>query len=115
MSVPAAPRSPSGAAMLTRITQLINSVLASEVEGRPQLTEQQVVELIGESHSESPMRGQAVAEDCWAAGFAVQLHDTSAAAAVLTPAGSKCSTTSSWPLPSFNHKGCPCSNMYLHC
>jgi len=34
--------------MLTRITQLINSVLASEVAGAPQLTEQQVVELIGE-------------------------------------------------------------------
>jgi hypothetical protein len=43
---------PSGAAMLTRITQLINSVLASEVEGAPQLTEQQVVELIGESHTQ---------------------------------------------------------------
>lgn len=42
---------PSGAGMLTRITQLINSVLGSEVEGSPQLTEQQVVELIGEYHS----------------------------------------------------------------
>lgn len=38
---------PSGAAMLTRITQLINSVLATEVDGSPQLTEQQVVDLIG--------------------------------------------------------------------
>lgn len=40
-------RAPSGAAMLSRITQLINSVLASEVDGAPQLSEQQVVELIG--------------------------------------------------------------------
>jgi hypothetical protein len=40
-------RAPSGAAMLCRITQLINSVLASEVDGAPQLSEQQVVELIG--------------------------------------------------------------------
>lgn len=38
--------SPAGGAMLTRITQLINSVLATEVEESPQLTEQQVVELI---------------------------------------------------------------------
>jgi hypothetical protein len=37
--------------MLTRITQLINSVLATEVEESPQLTEQQVVELIGEAAS----------------------------------------------------------------
>jgi 3'(2'), 5'-bisphosphate nucleotidase/inositol polyphosphate 1-phosphatase len=32
--------------MLSRITQLINSVLAAEVEGCPVLSEQQVVELI---------------------------------------------------------------------
>jgi hypothetical protein len=34
---------------LTRITQLINSVLATEVAGAPQLTEEQVVKLIGGS------------------------------------------------------------------
>jgi hypothetical protein len=39
-------RAPSGAAMLSRITQLINSVLA-EVQGAAPLTEQDVVALIG--------------------------------------------------------------------
>lgn len=40
-------RSPSGAAMLARITQLINSVLA-DVPGADMVTDQQVIDLIGE-------------------------------------------------------------------
>jgi hypothetical protein len=39
-------RAPEGAAMLARITQLINSVLA-DVEGAGPLTEQDVIDLIG--------------------------------------------------------------------
>ena len=47
-------RSPEGRHMLTRITQLINSVLSSEVAGAPQLTEQQVVDLIGKAGGKRP-------------------------------------------------------------
>lgn len=43
-------RSPSGAAMLTRITQLMNSVLADVLEAEP-VTEQQVIDLVGEEQS----------------------------------------------------------------
>jgi hypothetical protein len=40
-------RAPEGKAMLERITQLVNTVLASDVKGSPQITEQDLIDLIG--------------------------------------------------------------------
>lgn len=40
-------RAPEGRAMLERITQLVNTVLASDVKGSPQITEQDLIDLIG--------------------------------------------------------------------
>jgi len=39
-------RAPEGAAMLSRITQLVNGVIAEDARGK-ELTEQQVLELVG--------------------------------------------------------------------
>jgi hypothetical protein len=79
-------RAPEGKAMLARITQLVNTVLAG-VEGSPQISEQQLVDLIG-----APQRRAGL--HCLAARGA-----DVAAGEPLTPPTRPLSLCRPWPVP----------------